>query len=187
MNEVKDAPRERAQCAIEASNIYNLLTTLRYRLEYSKGAEAWYSKAKLQAVKDGLLGQFKEALELLVMKLPDRYKINNLAAVLLWSLHKKEVDHILGRLERLKSHVEVILYSHGCKCSLPCKASVLTAEVNFSKTSKRTPKPPRTPRGSRTIRGHSLEELKEVARTVRKAECEIIEDFWQDSTSLKDA
>lgn len=133
-------------------------------------------------------GQFKETLELLVMKLPDRDKINKLAAVLLWSLHKKEVDHILGRLERLKSHVEVILYSHGCKCSLPCKASVLTAEVNSSKTSKRTPKPPRkTPRGSRTIRGHSLEELKEIARTVRNAECENIEDFWRDSTSLKDA
>lgn len=30
---LKDAPNDRAQCAIEASNLYNLLTTLRYRLE----------------------------------------------------------------------------------------------------------------------------------------------------------
>jgi hypothetical protein len=55
LNDVKDAPKDRAQCAIEASNLYSLLTTLRYRLEEGNSNEPWYAKVQKLCTKDGPL------------------------------------------------------------------------------------------------------------------------------------
>ena len=62
LNDVKDAPKDRAQCAIEASNLYSLLTTLRYRLEEGNSNEPWYAEVQKLCTKDGPLDQYKLAL-----------------------------------------------------------------------------------------------------------------------------
>lgn len=61
LNDVKDAPKDRAQCAIEALNLYSLLTTLRYRLEGNSN-EPWYAEVQKLCTKDGPLNQYKLAL-----------------------------------------------------------------------------------------------------------------------------
>jgi len=63
LNNVKDAPKDCAQCAIEASNLYNLLITLRSRLEEGSSNEPWNAEVQKLCEKDGLLDQYKLALE----------------------------------------------------------------------------------------------------------------------------
>jgi len=63
LSDVKDAPKERARCATEASNLFNLLNNLRYRLEEADTSQAWYTALRALSVKDGPLDQYKSALE----------------------------------------------------------------------------------------------------------------------------
>jgi hypothetical protein len=42
LNDVKDTSKGRAQCAIEGSNLHNLLTNLRFRLEEGHGYQPWF-------------------------------------------------------------------------------------------------------------------------------------------------
>ncbi|KAI9767963.1 MAG: hypothetical protein M1840_005275 [Geoglossum simile] len=68
-NEIKDAPKDRAQCAIEASNLYNLLIMLRYRLEEGTSNEPWNTAVQAIGVKDGPLDQYKLMVEQLHTKI----------------------------------------------------------------------------------------------------------------------
>jgi hypothetical protein len=52
---VKDAPKVRARCAIEASKLFNLLNNLKYRLEEADTNQPWYTTVRGLAVKDGPL------------------------------------------------------------------------------------------------------------------------------------
>lgn len=63
LNDVKDAPKDRAQCAIEVLNLYNLLTTLRYRLKEGTSNKPWYAAVRALGVKNGPLNQYKLTLE----------------------------------------------------------------------------------------------------------------------------
>jgi len=81
--------------------MYSFLTGLRYQLEASKGTEGWYSKVRRAAVDQGPLGQFEEAFELLYKKLTDKGKADKVTRTLLWSLHKRYVELLMDRMERL--------------------------------------------------------------------------------------
>jgi hypothetical protein len=65
MNDVKDASKDHAQCAIEASNLCSLLVNLRYRLEEGGGRQPWYTGVRALEVGNGPLDQFKQALQML--------------------------------------------------------------------------------------------------------------------------
>ena len=43
LNNVKEALKDRAQCAIEASSLYNFLVNLRFRLEEGDVSQPWYT------------------------------------------------------------------------------------------------------------------------------------------------
>jgi hypothetical protein len=109
LNDVKDASKGRAQCAIEASNLYNLLTKLRFLLEEGHGYQPWFSAVQALAVKNGPLDQFKQALEILQAKMTDGGPLKKAREALLWKFKKEEVDAILARMERLKKLVEIAL------------------------------------------------------------------------------
>ena len=105
INDVRNAPKERAQLGREASNLYALLTSLRYRVEDAQTDDPWFKQIKLLAAKDGALGQFKTLLERLVAKLHSSSKLKDL----LWKFNKPEVDEALAQIERLKSLIIVAL------------------------------------------------------------------------------
>lgn len=109
LNDVKDASKGRAQCAIEASNIHNLLTNLRFRLEEGHGHQPWFTAVQELAVKNGPLDQFKQALETLQSKMTDGGRLKKAGEALMWKLRKEEVDAILARMERLKVLTEIAL------------------------------------------------------------------------------
>lgn len=109
LNDVKDASRGHAQCAIEASNIHNLLTNLRFRLEDGHNHQPWFTAVQALTVEGGPLDQFKHALETLQTKMTDGGRLKKVGQALLWKFKKEEVNDILTRMERLKTLAEIAL------------------------------------------------------------------------------
>jgi hypothetical protein len=109
LNDVKDAPKDRALCATEASNLFNLLNLLKYRLEETDTDQTWYTAVRALAVKDGAFDQYKLALEQLQPKVTSGSGIRKVGNALLWKFTKQEVNVILSRMERLKTLIQIAL------------------------------------------------------------------------------
>ena len=109
INDVRHATREQAKVAVEASNLYSLLTTLRFRVEEAKSDNPWFNQVKLLGIENGPLDQFKDILETMVNKLPSSRKRDQIKSALLWKFTKSEVDNALVRMERLKSLINCAL------------------------------------------------------------------------------
>ncbi|KAF2787420.1 ankyrin, partial [Melanomma pulvis-pyrius CBS 109.77] len=118
LNDVKDASKGHAQCAIEASNIHNLLTNLRSRLEEGHAHQPWFNAVQTLAVENGPLDQFKQALETLQSKMTDGGRLKN---ALIWKFKKEEVDAILAQMERLKTLIQFVLQIDQFKISQAIK------------------------------------------------------------------
>ncbi|KAF2732165.1 hypothetical protein EJ04DRAFT_343492 [Polyplosphaeria fusca] len=109
LTDVKNASKEHAKCAIEASNLHSLLLNLKFRLEEGSAEMPWYTTVRALAVENGPLDQFKEALELLQTKMTNGGRMHKAGEALIWKFKKEEVNGILDRMERLKSMVEIAL------------------------------------------------------------------------------
>ncbi|KZM20487.1 hypothetical protein ST47_g8336 [Ascochyta rabiei] len=117
LNDVKNASKDRAQCAMEASNTHSLLTNLRFRLEASTGSEPWYTAVRALAVENGPFDQFKAALLKLQDGMTEGGRLKEAGAALVWKFKRQETVDILNRIERLKSVVEVALQMDHFKLS----------------------------------------------------------------------
>ena len=106
LNDVKDASKDRAECAMETSSLFSLLVSLRLRLEEGDASKSWYVAVRALSVENGPLDQFKQALETLQAKMTDGGRLNN---ALIWKFKKEEVDAILVRMERLKTLTQIAL------------------------------------------------------------------------------
>ena len=108
LNDIKEASKERAQIAIEASMVYSLLTSLRYRVEEANADDAWYTAIRTLGEENGALDQYQSALKLLASKLDTRNR-TKLVRTLMWKFDKVEINGILSKFERLKSLISVAL------------------------------------------------------------------------------
>lgn len=63
LNAVKDAPKEREQCAIEALNLLSLLFKLKGRVGEGSSNERWYATVQELGVQNGPFDPYKHALE----------------------------------------------------------------------------------------------------------------------------
>ena len=109
LNDVKDAPNECQQCAIEASNLQNLLINLRYRLEQGHTGDPWFTAVRSLNVENGHLDQYKQALEQLQSRVDVGNGAQKIKRRLVWKFSKAEVAGILARMERLKTLVSIAL------------------------------------------------------------------------------
>jgi hypothetical protein len=109
LSDVKNAPKECQQCAIEASNLLHLLTILRYRLEQGQTGDPWFTAIRALSVENGPLDQYKQALEQLRSRIDVGNGAQNIKRRLIWKFSKAEVAAILVRMERLKSLVSIAL------------------------------------------------------------------------------
>jgi len=109
LNNVKDASKDRAKIAIEASIVYSLFTALKYRLEEAETSDPWYQGIRSLGVDNGPLDQFKAALELLASKLNPGNRFRKLGRALMWTFTKTEVADILSKIERLKTLINLAL------------------------------------------------------------------------------
>ena len=109
LNDVKDAPKDRARLTMEVSNLSNLLVTLNCLLEEGKSNEAWYKEVNSLGVKEGPLDQYRDALEKLQLKVLGGKGLAKLGNAIVWKFSKKEVASILARSERLKNLIQIAL------------------------------------------------------------------------------
>ncbi|OIW26077.1 hypothetical protein CONLIGDRAFT_656648 [Coniochaeta ligniaria NRRL 30616] len=128
LNSVKDAPKGRAQCAIEASNLYNLLTVLRYRMEESSSNEPWFNALKALGIHHGPLDQYRHALEQILEKTSGSSSARKLGSSLLWPFKKEDVKDLLVRIERLKTVISIALEMDHFKLSQAIKADMRTIQ-----------------------------------------------------------
>ncbi|MCJ1378973.1 hypothetical protein MMC17_002072 [Xylographa soralifera] len=110
LNDVKEASKERAQVAVEASMVYSLLTSLKYRVEDANPNEAWYTAVRMLGEENGALDQYQTALKLLASKLDTRNG-TKIGRALMWKFDKVEIVGILSKIERVKSLISVALTS----------------------------------------------------------------------------
>ncbi|KAF1942710.1 hypothetical protein EJ02DRAFT_331575, partial [Clathrospora elynae] len=104
LNDAKDASTERSQFTTETSNISSLLVTLLSRVDESSN-EPWHAKVRELGGKDGLVYQYRVALEQLKEKISNGHGLKKVVKTLLWKYIKDDVERILLRIERLKSLV----------------------------------------------------------------------------------
>ena len=109
LNDVANAPKECQRCAIEASNIQNLLINLRYRLEQGQAGVPWFTAIRALDIENGPLDQYKRALEQLRSRLEVQDGVQGIKRRLSWKFSKEEVSNILARMERLSSLVNIAL------------------------------------------------------------------------------
>lgn len=109
LNDVKDAPKDRAKCAMEAANLNSLLTNLRFRLEERDPNTSWYTAVQALGVENGPLDQFKQVLEQLQSNMTGGGIFKRTSDALVWKFKKEEVASMLGRMERLKTLVQIAL------------------------------------------------------------------------------
>jgi hypothetical protein len=110
LNDVKDASKDRTKCALETSNLYNLLFNLRAQVEEGDATKEWYTALRALAVENGPLDQFKQALETLQARMTDGGRLKKAGDILMWKFKKEEMASIFGRIERLKTLVEIALH-----------------------------------------------------------------------------
>jgi GTP-sensing pleiotropic transcriptional regulator CodY len=109
LNDVKDASKDRAKCAVEASNVHSLLINLRFRLEEGNADAPWYTAVRALGVENGPLDQFKQALEALQTQMTDGGRLRQTGTALVWKFKKEEIAGILVRIEHLKTLVGIAL------------------------------------------------------------------------------
>ena len=109
LNDVEDAPKERARLAQEATGLLSLFTDLRYRVEEVKSTDPWFVGLRSLAGDGGPLDQFKSTMEDLADKLVPRKGIKRIGIALRWTLDKKDVDASFSIIERLKTLISLAL------------------------------------------------------------------------------
>jgi hypothetical protein len=109
LNDVQDAPKDRARLAVEASNLYSLLIALRYRFEEARSNEDWYAEVRSLGAQNGPLDQYKSTLEQFQHKITSGSGIRKICHALVWRFSKEEVAGLLSRMERLKSLIQIAL------------------------------------------------------------------------------
>jgi hypothetical protein len=109
LNDVKDAPKDRATLARESSSILALFTDLRYRVEEAQLTDPWFTSVRSLGGESGPLDQFKEAIEELARKLKPEAGIKKFGKALIWRLDKNEISNVLSKIERLKTLVSLAL------------------------------------------------------------------------------
>jgi hypothetical protein len=109
LNDVKDAPKDRATLAREGSSLLTLFIDLRYTVEEAESTGAWFASVRSLGVEGGPLDQFKDAMKELARKLKAEAGIKKFGKALIWTLNKNEISNILSKIERLKTLVSLAL------------------------------------------------------------------------------
>ncbi|KFY65629.1 hypothetical protein V496_02442 [Pseudogymnoascus sp. VKM F-4515 (FW-2607)] len=122
LNDLKGTSKDRAQCAIEISNVSNLLVQLMYRLNEGSSNDSSYAAVEALAAAEGPIDQYRSALEQLKSKFTSTASSGlKIGSALSWKFSKEEVANILSRIERLKSLTQIALEMDHFKLSQEIK------------------------------------------------------------------
>ena len=109
INNVRKATAEQAKVAVEASNLFSLLTSMRFRVEGTRSDDPWFNQVKMLGTHNGPLDQLRDTLEEMVGNMSSSRKRDQIKSALMWKFTKSQVDEMLQRMERLKSLITCAL------------------------------------------------------------------------------
>ena len=109
VNDVKDAPKDRAKLAREAAGLLVLFTDLRCRVEEISSTDPWFAGLQSLGANGGPLMEFQSAMEDIADKLVPAKSGVKFKRVLCWTLDRNEINSILSKIERLKSLIGLAL------------------------------------------------------------------------------
>ena len=109
INDVGHVTADQAKVAVEASNLYSLLISLRFRMEAVRSDDPWFNQVRMLGLQGGPLDQFKDVLERMVEQISSSRKRDQIKSALMWKITKSEVENALKRMERLKSFINCAL------------------------------------------------------------------------------
>ncbi|KAF2466052.1 uncharacterized protein BDR25DRAFT_185539, partial [Lindgomyces ingoldianus] len=116
LSNASDTSADCTQFTTEISNLSKLLVDLLSYLDDDSN-EPWNAKIQELGGKDGLLYQYKCALEQLKHKISDGRGMKKIGKTLLWKYIKEDIERILLKIERLKSLVQIALEMDHLKLS----------------------------------------------------------------------
>lgn len=106
VNKVKKAPKSRAMLAIEAATLLGFLTNLKYRVEQAETEhDPWYFGTQSLGGRNGPIEQLKTEMATLNANLEPRF-----GKSLIWPFDEASINNTLIRIERLKSHIGLVLH-----------------------------------------------------------------------------
>jgi len=106
LNDIRNAPKERAELAQELAGLLGILMSLRYRVEDCKSKGTWFAAIRFMAVEDGPVQQLQGTLNAICRHVCVEPSMKNAA---LWPFKKSEVQKLLAKLERLKALINLAL------------------------------------------------------------------------------
>ena len=111
LNEVKNAPRDRARLIQELNSLYGILIELESRVDEAQanGNEEWLKGLQWLTVKFGPIEQLGTALESIADKVKPVQRIKRVGKTFSWPFAKKEIEEILKQIERQKSTINFAL------------------------------------------------------------------------------
>jgi hypothetical protein len=109
LDSVRDCPKDLANLADEASNLNSLLRKLRFRVETARLDEPWFNEIELLMAENGAFDQYRAILQQLYDKATAKAPFGKFGQALFWQSKKGEIDSLLSRMERLKSHIHIAL------------------------------------------------------------------------------
>ncbi|KAJ4329627.1 hypothetical protein N0V87_010706, partial [Didymella glomerata] len=108
LSDANSASKERSQFTADTSNLSKLLFDLSFRLDESSD-DPWHANVRTLGGKDGLIYQYRIALEGLTDKISAGHGLKRTAKTLLWKYIRDDAERILSKIERLKSLVQIAL------------------------------------------------------------------------------
>ena len=109
LNDIKNAPRARAQLSQEILSLLSLLMSLRDKVEIADPESPWFNRIRCIGLPEGPLEQCKTALDGLARILNPEMRLKNINKRLIWPLEKKRLSNSLSLIERLKTLISIAL------------------------------------------------------------------------------
>lgn len=107
--QTKDAPKERTRVLQEASGLVGLLITLKSLMDDCDPQDPWLRATSGLATSNGLLEQYRSALEKLTGKIMPGDGLRKIGQALVWKFTKEDVSDLMSQIERVKSLVNIAL------------------------------------------------------------------------------
>ena len=124
LNDVKEAPKQRAALGREVSSLLPLLMDLQYKVEESGDEQHWLVRLGELNGEERPLYQLRDALGTLSKKLEVSASRNGFVKSLRWPLERKEADQNLSLIERIKSRISLAMQQDHFNLSLATHRAV---------------------------------------------------------------
>ena len=109
LSDIKEEKKERIRLSRELSSLLNILLDLEARLDEKGTRDPSMKGLQSLAVPHGPIEQLKEALEGMAKKFEPKSGLSKVKGTLLWPFDRKELEEVLGRIERQKSTINYAL------------------------------------------------------------------------------